>query len=72
LALNGIHGVIPQKIEIFITTAVKTSNPTKPYIFFSFINKSNEIVNPPTCLILYSGSRISSGEDYANIVHEDV
>jgi hypothetical protein len=24
---NGIHGVISQKIEWFITTAVRTSNP---------------------------------------------
>jgi hypothetical protein len=29
LQLNGLHGVISQKIIIFITTAVKTSNPTK-------------------------------------------
>jgi hypothetical protein len=26
--LNGLHGVISQKIILFITTAVKTSNPT--------------------------------------------
>jgi hypothetical protein len=25
---NGIHGVISQKMELFITTAVRTSNPT--------------------------------------------
>jgi hypothetical protein len=24
---NGLHGVISQKIELFITTAVRTSNP---------------------------------------------
>jgi hypothetical protein len=28
LTLNGLHGVISQKIILFITTAVKTSNPT--------------------------------------------
>jgi hypothetical protein len=28
LAFNGIHGVICQKIGLFITTAVKISNPT--------------------------------------------
>jgi hypothetical protein len=28
LALNGLHGVISQKIELFITTGVRTSNPT--------------------------------------------
>jgi hypothetical protein len=26
--LNGLHGVISQKMLLFITTAVKTSNPT--------------------------------------------
>jgi hypothetical protein len=28
LTLNGLHGVISQKIILFITTAVRTSNPT--------------------------------------------
>jgi hypothetical protein len=28
-ALNGLHSVISQKIVIFITTAVRTSNPTE-------------------------------------------
>jgi hypothetical protein len=28
LTFNGVHGIIPQKIEIFITTAVRTSNLT--------------------------------------------
>jgi hypothetical protein len=28
LTLNGLHDVIPQKIVLFITTAVRTSNPT--------------------------------------------
>jgi hypothetical protein len=28
LKLNGLHGVISQKIILFITTAVETSNPT--------------------------------------------
>jgi hypothetical protein len=27
--LNGLHGVISQKTVLFITTAVRTSNPTK-------------------------------------------
>jgi hypothetical protein len=26
--LNGLHGVISQKMILFITTAVRTSNPT--------------------------------------------
>jgi hypothetical protein len=28
MILNGLHGVISQKIGIFITTGVRTSNPT--------------------------------------------
>jgi hypothetical protein len=28
LPLNGLHGVISQKMEPYITTAVRTSNPT--------------------------------------------
>jgi hypothetical protein len=29
LKLNGLHGVLSQKMILFITTAVKTSNPAK-------------------------------------------
>jgi hypothetical protein len=29
LVFNGVHGIIFQKIELFITTAVRTSNPTR-------------------------------------------
>jgi hypothetical protein len=29
LTFNGLHGVISQKAEFFITKATKTSNPTK-------------------------------------------
>jgi hypothetical protein len=32
LTLNGLHGVISQKLILFITTAVKTSNPKKSCI----------------------------------------
>jgi hypothetical protein len=28
MTFNGLHGVITQKIELFVTTGVKTSNPT--------------------------------------------
>jgi GNAT superfamily N-acetyltransferase len=33
LAFNGLYGVISQKIELFITTVVRTSNPTN-YVMF--------------------------------------
>jgi hypothetical protein len=32
LICNGLHGVVSQKIELFITIAVRTSNPTCYYI----------------------------------------
>jgi hypothetical protein len=32
MASNGLHGVVPQKIEISLTTAVRTSNPTQSII----------------------------------------
>jgi hypothetical protein len=33
LAFNGLHGVISQKTELFITTAVRTSNPARKNMF---------------------------------------
>jgi hypothetical protein len=33
LELNGLHGVVSQKMILFITTAVKTSNPTNVILF---------------------------------------
>jgi hypothetical protein len=33
LSFNGLHGVISQKIELFITTSERTWNPTRNYIF---------------------------------------
>jgi hypothetical protein len=35
--LNGIHGVISQKMILFITTPVKTSNPTE---YRMFVNRA--------------------------------
>jgi hypothetical protein len=31
LTFNGLHSIISQKIELFITTAVRILNPTKSY-----------------------------------------
>jgi hypothetical protein len=33
LTFNGLYGVISQKIELFITTAVRTSNPAQRNIW---------------------------------------
>jgi hypothetical protein len=37
LSFNGLHGVISQKIEIFTTTAVRTSDVTKFCTHFCFL-----------------------------------
>jgi hypothetical protein len=36
LTFNGLHGVISQKIVLFITTAVRTLNPTWETLFHLF------------------------------------
>jgi hypothetical protein len=41
LTLNGLHGVISQKIILFITTAVKTSNPTCLSLFANISSASS-------------------------------
>jgi hypothetical protein len=33
---NGLRDVIPQKVELFITTVERTSNPTHPFFIFIF------------------------------------
>jgi hypothetical protein len=38
LTFKGLHSVISQKIELFITTAVGTSNPTS-FNFFKIIRR---------------------------------
>jgi hypothetical protein len=37
LTFNGLHGVISQKTELFITTAVRTSNPTSQLRFLRWL-----------------------------------
>jgi hypothetical protein len=59
LTFNGLHGVISQKMELFITTAVRTSNPTclTTLIFLSsFValdNRSSELLF--TCITNSTG-----------------
>jgi hypothetical protein len=38
LTFNGLHGVITRKIEIFIPTTARTSNPTGKFLNFRWIN----------------------------------
>jgi hypothetical protein len=42
LKLNGLHGVISQKMILFKTTAVKTSNPT-PWVLPEKTEESHKI-----------------------------
>jgi hypothetical protein len=37
MQLNRLHGVTSQKMILFITTAVKTSNPTKICLLYTTI-----------------------------------
>jgi hypothetical protein len=37
----GTHGVVSQKIELFIMTAVRTLNPTNQYMFFMKVTLSS-------------------------------
>jgi hypothetical protein len=38
LIFNGLYGVVSQKTELFVTTAVRTSNPTCEVHAFSYVN----------------------------------
>jgi hypothetical protein len=46
LTFNGLHGVISQKIELFIGTAVRTSNPIGT-VFVSLSGKDFYIFQEP-------------------------
>jgi hypothetical protein len=41
LTFNGLHGVITQKVELIITTAVTTSDPTDFSLLFGVVSISN-------------------------------
>jgi hypothetical protein len=48
---NGLHGVISQKLELFITAAVRTSNPTSMHTYTALkcvIETKNRIKGVPT------------------------
>jgi hypothetical protein len=53
LTFNGLHGVISQKIELSITTSVRTSNPTqcspakRLLTLHSTIRETTDQENPP-------------------------
>jgi hypothetical protein len=42
LTFNGLHGVISQKIELFLTTAVRTANDTRN-IFITWITQEDYV-----------------------------
>jgi hypothetical protein len=45
LTLNGLHGVISQKLILFITTAVKASNPTMFILFSKKLEREGEVLD---------------------------
>jgi hypothetical protein len=50
LNFNGLHGVISYKTELFITTAVRTSNPTSIRVFISATNWAATVHQLPVWL----------------------
>jgi hypothetical protein len=42
---NGLHGVISQKIELFIATALRTSNPIRRVHIYTILPISQMTVN---------------------------
>jgi hypothetical protein len=53
IPFNGLHGVIPQKRVLFITTAVRTSNPTNCYFIMI-----------PNCHMKPTNSAVGIGTGY--------
>jgi hypothetical protein len=53
LTLNGLHGVIPQKILLFITSAVRTSNPTNCTVstILNAMDGLDEVIPFSQCLV---------------------
>jgi hypothetical protein len=50
LTFNGLHGVISQKIVIFINIAVRTSNPTnKEFVLRGVIKTPREATGVKNC-----------------------
>jgi hypothetical protein len=45
LIFNGLHGVITQKIELFISTAVRSSNPTNSTKYFYRFRTNDTILH---------------------------
>jgi hypothetical protein len=48
LTFNGLHGVISQKIELFITTAVRTSNPAELLKFANLFTRCQHLLDTVT------------------------
>jgi hypothetical protein len=45
MSFSGLYGVIPQKIELFITTTVRTSNLRRYLLLSQVMNYSHELLN---------------------------
>jgi hypothetical protein len=47
MTFNGLHGVIPQNIEVFITTAVRTSNAIRDFSLINSVQTGLRPIQPP-------------------------
>jgi hypothetical protein len=65
LAFSGLYGVVPQKIELFVTTGARTSNPVKQLVtrgcgkarLVFGLNFGRDIGYPVAFVVLSSHSR---------------
>jgi hypothetical protein len=48
LTSNGLHGVISEKMVLFITTAVRSSNPRSLHLFVGYITSDGRMTDE-TC-----------------------
>jgi hypothetical protein len=58
---NGLHGVISLKVELFITAAVRTSNPTSCTLLFNLIRcKPSHSMTSPHCRIRHGALNLET------------
>jgi hypothetical protein len=65
LTFNGLHGIISQKIELFISTAVRTSNPIYTYTIAADLGTIASYVQRPQ--IYVSSPQYTAEIKYTNM-----
>jgi hypothetical protein len=65
--LNGLHSVISQKIALFISTAVRTSNPTFACVLIFLLLPLRKLALAVTLLKIL-GSNLGRETDYSEVL----